>query len=77
MGERLRRRRSGEADKAAAEKDKAGGAVPILAGALQTQGARRAADATAFPVWPVAVGAALVVSLGVVAATLASKEGKR
>ena len=79
VGERLRRRRPGEADKAAAEKDKAGGAVPILAGALQTQGARRAATATAFPVLPVvAVGAALVVSVGVVAAAFATdKEGKR
>lgn len=75
VGERLKRRQSAGAEKVA-DKDKAGGAVPVLAGALQAQGVRRAASDSGFPVLPLAaVGAALVVSVGVVA--LAAKERSR
>jgi hypothetical protein len=73
VGERMRRRQTQSAQKVA-EKDKAGGAVPVLAGALQAQGLRRAARGDGFPLLPVAaVGAALVVSVGVVSVALTTK----
>jgi hypothetical protein len=69
----MRRRQTQSAQKVA-EKDKAGGAVPVLAGALQAQGLRRAARGDGFPLLPVAaVGAALVVSVGVVSVALTTK----
>jgi hypothetical protein len=77
VGERLRRRRPEPKPSSAAD-DKSG-AVPLLAGALQTQGARRAAaESSGFPVGPVvAVGAALALSVGVVAVGLSSDRGRK
>ena len=78
VGERLRRRSRPEPKQASGTDDKSG-AVPLLAGALQTQGARRAAaESSGFPVGPVvAIGAALALSVGVVAVGLSSDRGRK
>lgn len=79
VGERLRRRPTkSAAEKAAAEKDQAGGAVPVLAGALQTQGARRAAGSASFPVGSVvAISAAVALALGLTIVAATTTEEKR